>query len=557
MKFNKLLYCAGLVAMAAVSSCKKDSQNGGFENTGNFTDKDGPLKSFASFPIGFAVEYPLATTNTAYWNTIKGDAGWITFGNELKNNFVLKADGTYDFTRADAFYDLATAAGIQVFGHTLVWHSQQQSAYYNSQIGVTGGGSGPTNLLPNGGFETSATGTFPFANWSSYNLSTGSSWSAATGADIRSGTSALKVVVGVDNAGRQFTVQGASALFATTPGTSYKVSYYVKAANAASAAIRFSTQNDAGGGANYQGDQNVTTGYSLVEWTFVANSAQTRILMDLGAKANTYFFDDITVTDATVVAPPSGAQLAVKVDALMKSHIETVLNRYKGKIKAWDVINEPFSDGGALRDNTNTPAGNGIFVWQNYLGADYAIKAFQYARAVDPTADLYMNDYNLESNATKLTNFVNMAKAAKAANSGITGVGTQMHMLVTTPYANIITMFQQLAATGLKVRISELDVRINPGGANPTANYVPTEIDYRNQAAMYKFVVAAYLKYVPAAQRGGITIWGVDDTTSWLNTSTNVTANKLDYPLLYDKSFGKKQAYAGVKQGLQGNGENL
>ena len=73
---------------------------------------------------------------------------------------------------------------------------------------------------------------------------------------------------------------------------------------------------------------------------------------------------------------------------------------------------------------------------------------------------------------------------------------------------------------------------------------------------MYKFVIATYIKYVPAAQRGGITIWGVDDSSSWLNTSANVTANRLDYPLLFDKNFSKKPAYAGVKQALQGNGEN-
>ncbi|MNR12059.1 Endo-1,4-beta-xylanase A precursor [compost metagenome] len=79
-----------------------------------------------------------------------------------------------------------------------------------------------------------------------------------------------------------------------------------------------------------------------------------------------------------------------------------------------------------------------------------------------------------------------------------------MHMLISTPYANIINMMQKLASTGLKVKITELDMRINPGGSNPQAGFKATDYDLRLQAAMYKFVVATYLKYVPAAQRGGI-----------------------------------------------------
>ncbi len=214
------------------------------------------------------------------------------------------------------------------------------------------------------------------------------------------------------------------------------------------------------------------------------------------------------------------------------------------------MINEPFTDAAELRNNTNTPVvpetRTDIFVWQNYLGRDYAAKAFTYARAADATADLYMNDYNLEASTAKLDAFITLAKELKAANTGITGVGTQMHCNINTSYTQIDNMLQKLAATGLKVRISELDVRLNP---SDKVGSVGTSLALQNlQASMYNYVAKAYLKYVPEAQRGGITVWGVADGDSWITTSLA----KNDAPLLFNASYGKKPAFSGFAQGLKG-----
>ncbi|WP_207424624.1 endo-1,4-beta-xylanase [Desertivirga brevis] len=559
MKLNTLLYSAIIAAAGIFSSCEKDSQNGAFENTGNFTDTTGGLKSAAAFPIGLAIEYQPAITNPKYWSIVKNEAAAITFGNELKNNAIVKADGSYDFATADNFYNLAKNNGIEVFGHTLVWHSQQRATYYNSLIGSSGNSGGVTNLVVNPGFETTTVGTAaePADGWQVLN---GSGQFVSASTNTNSGSKALQVNVpaGGQNWNSQLVTK---AQIPVTAGKTYTISYFIKGANAQT--IQFEVRPFSGttaGSINYQGGRPVTTSYAKVSYDYVVPAGVTAIQLafDLGGTANTLYLDDVSVIDASAVPPPSNTQIATIVDNAMKNHIQTVLSRYAGKIKAWDVINEPFADDATLRNNTNTPAGtrNDIFVWQHYLGRDFAAKAFQYAKAADPTADLYMNDYNLESSPSKLDAFVTLAKELKAANTGITGVGTQMHMLLSTPYANIINMMQKLAATGLKVRISELDIRINPGGANPSTNYVPSEYDLRLQAAMYKFVVATYKKYVPEAQRGGITVWGIDDTSSWLNTSTNVAANRLDYPLLWNKDFAKKPAYAGFKQALLGNGEN-
>lgn len=540
-----------LFAVTGMYSCKEEAMFNGGDSLANaqFTDTVGSLKSFVNFPIGLAVEYPLSSTNSKYWSIVKRESTWVTFGNELKNSSLVKADGTYDFTTADNFYNLATAAGLKVFGHTLVWHTQQRATYYNNLIGATGNTSAPTNLLTTGtvngnpGFED-GTGNV-FTNWSTFNGA--ASFSAATGADVRSGARALKATVTADNPGGEWRVQIASALFPTEVGKNYKVTYWVKAANPGTAAIRLSTQNSAGQNASYQGNQNVSTSYVMQEFTFAAKDAQTRILLDLGAKANTYFFDDITIADASIVPPPTGPALVAIVDNAMKKHIQTVVAKYAGKITAWDVINEPFSDGAELRNNVNTPVPTGrtdVFVWQNYLGREYASKAFIYARAMDANADLYMNDYNLEASSAKVDAFVTLAKELKAANTGITGVGTQMHCNVNTSYAQIDNMFIKLAATGLKVRVSELDVRLNP--LEKTGNVAGSAALQNLQAAMYKYVVQSYLKHVPAAQRGGLLVWGVSDSDSWITVM-----GKNDAPLLFDNSYVKKPAFGGIAQGLK------
>jgi len=561
MKRYKLFYLA-IVALALATGCKKDSQNGGFENDGGFTDFTGPLKSSADFPIGIAAEYGLSTTNQKYWDIVKAEAGNITFGNELKNGSIVRADGSYDFTTADNFYNLAKNAGLEVFGHTLVWHSQQRASYYNNLVGGGSTGGGATNLAINPGFETTTVGTAaePADGWSVLN---GSGQFTSVTTNTNSGSKAIQVVVPGTSPDAWRLQMITKAQIPVTAGKTYNISYYIKGTTNTSVQIEIRPYKGATADAViYRGGKPVTTNYARVldTYTVPADVTAIQLAFDLGGStANTLYLDDVSIMDAAAVPPPTGPAIVAIVDNAMKNHIETVLNHYKGKIKGWDVINEPFAETGELRNNTNTPTPSGrtdIFVWQNYLGKDYAAKAFQYAKAVDPSLDLYMNDFNLESSTAKLDAFVAMAKELKAANTGITGVGTQMHMLISTPYANIISMMQKLASTGLKVKITELDMRINPGGANPQAGFKASAYDLRLQAAMYKFVVATYLKYVPPAQRGGITIWGVDDTSSWLNSSTNVTDNKLDYPLLFDKDFNKKPAYAGFKQGLLSNGQN-
>lgn len=524
------------VAIALFTTSCKKNQVFGVDNNGNFTDTTGTLKSAASFPIGLAAEYPLSSTNAKYWATVKREASAITFGNELKNSSVMANNGSLNFTTADAFYSLATNAGLQVYGHCLVWHSQQNTNYLNTITG--GGGTSAPNLVANPGFETAGSGKL-FANWSDLNHSNGT-FSDAGAALAHSGSHALQAVCTAG--GNNYNTQILSDTWPTTVGKSYTISYWIKGAAAGS--IQFEIRN-ADASVNYQGGKAVTTGWTQISYSYTATTATMAIAFDLGGNANTFYIDDLSVVDAAAAAPPSGPALVTAVDNAMHTYITGVVSHYAGKIKQWDVLNEPFTDGGVLRDNSNTAAGNGIFVWQAYLGRAYAASAFNYAHAADPAAELFMNEYNLETTPAKLTAFVTLATELKTAGVPITGVGTQMHISIGTPKAGIDNMFKVLAATGLKIRISELDVQANPSGST---SFVLTPIIAADQAEMYKYVVWSYLQNVPAAQRAGITVWGVDDASSWIITSQH----KVDQPLLFDANFAKKPAYAGFKQGLQG-----
>lgn len=536
MKTKIIIRGLSLVLLAGMYSCKKDPV--GIMAEGGFTDTAGPLKSAAGFPIGFAIDYTPMKNDPKYAATVAREGNSVTFGYQMKHGAVVKDDGSFDWSKTDELVNLATASGLQIFGHTLGWHSNQNANYLKSYAGIVLPAT--VELLANPGFES---GTTNLANWSTYNAANGATISVGSGpSEVRSGTRSMKVVNPVANPGNQWRVQVASDLFNTEIGKQYAVTYWVKAA-AAGGSIRLSTQTSGGGSAQYQGDQTIGTTFQQITWTITANSPQTRILFDMGQVANTYYIDDASVKE--VVGAPSGSQIAAKLDVALGNFITAMVTRYKDKVKEWDVVNELFADNGSIRNNTNTSiTPTDVLVWSHYMGRDYALKAFNYAKAADPNALLYINDYNLESQPAKLDSLIAFVNELKTKGAKVDGIGTQMHIGLNTSYAGIDAAFQKLAATGLKIRISELDVRINPTD-KPDLSTSRTMNAY--QAQMYNYVINSYLKHIPPAQRAGITIWGVTDADSWIVT----VQKKKDYPMLFDNNYVKKPAYSGVLQALK------
>ncbi|MCS7338608.1 MAG: endo-1,4-beta-xylanase [Verrucomicrobiae bacterium] len=234
--------------------------------------------------------------------------------------------------------------------------------------------------------------------------------------------------------------------------------------------------------------------------------------------------------------------------ARMREHIHTVVGRYKGRIKGWDVVNEALDEDGRLRQ---TP-------WLRIIGDDYIAKAFEFAHEADPEAELYYNDFSLE-NKPKRDGAVALIKRLKAQGIPITGVGLQGHYTLNWPskkqLAETIRAFSEL---GLKVMITELDVDVLPRadahrGAdlmvryqhdpklNPYTAGLPDSVQ-RKLAKRYADIFDVLVRHSDAVTR--VTFWGVTDRDSWLNYWP--MPGRTNHPLLFDRHYQPKPAFYAV-----------
>jgi endo-1,4-beta-xylanase len=215
---------------------------------------------------------------------------------------------------------------------------------------------------------------------------------------------------------------------------------------------------------------------------------------------------------------------------LLKTHIQTIVGRYKNDILSWDVVNEAFLEDGSLRNS----------LWLQKLGPAYIEKAFRYAREVAPDALLFYNDYNLESNPAKLNSVLKLLNALRNRGVRVDGIGVQMHVSIAYPEpAQIAKAFQQISTEQYRVHVSELDVSVNPFGRD----LEPNAKIWQQQADLLGAIVLHY-RQIPQQLQFGITLWGVSDQNSWIR----YFYQRADYPLLYDDQYQPKPAYCKMKE---------
>ncbi|MGW2644122.1 non-reducing end alpha-L-arabinofuranosidase family hydrolase [Streptomyces sp. NPDC001393] len=201
--------------------------------------------------------------------------------------------------------------------------------------------------------------------------------------------------------------------------------------------------------------------------------------------------------------------------SVMDNHITTEMTHYKGKIYAWDVVNEAFADDGSGQHRSS--------VFQDVLGNGFIEEAFRTARAADPSAKLCYNDYNIENwTDAKTQGVYAMVKDFKARGVPIDCVGFQSHFGAGGPPAGYQTTLSKFAALGVDVQITELDI----AQASPTA------------------YAGAVQTCMNVARCTGITVWGIRDSDSW-RTGEN--------PLLFDAGGNNKPAYNAVLTALGGS----
>lgn len=230
----------------------------------------------------------------------------------------------------------------------------------------------------------------------------------------------------------------------------------------------------------------------------------------------------------------------------MREHIHTVVGRYKGRVDSWDVVNEALNEDGTMRESR----------WYEIVGDDYLVKAFEYAREADPDAELYYNDYSLES-PPKREGALRLVTSLQDQGAPITGIGTQSHisMLRFPDLEQVDQTLTDLASLGIDVMVTELDLNVLPSardeegelleGTDIYVDGMPEEVQ-QEQAQRFRELFDIYLKHSDALAR--VTFWGFADADSWLNY---LPMERTNYPLLFDRNLEPKPAFHAVVEAAQ------
>ncbi|MCM3652928.1 endo-1,4-beta-xylanase [Metabacillus litoralis] len=207
--------------------------------------------------------------------------------------------------------------------------------------------------------------------------------------------------------------------------------------------------------------------------------------------------------------------------SILKGHIQTVVGHYKGKIYAWDIVNEAFNEDGTLREN----------IWLKTIGPEYIELSFEWAHEADPNALLYYNDFNNERMNKKSDAIYKMVKNFKKRGIPIDGVGFQMHSSITYEknYDQLKENFKRFEEINVDVQITEMDVKVqhSKDSYNERLN---------QQAKMYADTLDVCLS---ADNCSAFVTWGISDRYSWI---PDYTGNE-DFPLLFDEDYQPKPSY--------------
>lgn len=368
-----------------------------------------------------------------------------------------------------------------------------------------------------------------------------------------------------------------------TVGKTYMYSVMVKA-TVINPDFTLQVQDANGGnGEGYVSAATAVDQWIPIEGEFVCkNEGIARLCINYGKVAGTYYIDNFkfgekkeTATAQTLRASTRAGGISYKLKTpeekkaallgAMEAWIKGML-QHQGmeRVKEWDVINEPIADNNQWRgidgnfmsngddapdtapvedeeNGLNLNWANDHFYWGYYIGKEYAVKAFEYARKY-AAADvkLYVNDYNLETNPSKLAALIDFVNYIEDNGQTVDGIGTQMHVTASSiTREQIDAMFKTMAATGKLVRVTELDVAL--GTSSPSAEQLAT------QANVYQMIFESYKANVPESQQSGITIWTLSDNAAeheyWLSG---------DAPNLFDANYERKHAYKGVCDGIAG-----
>jgi endo-1,4-beta-xylanase len=299
---------------------------------------------------------------------------------------------------------------------------------------------------------------------------------------------------------------------------------------------------------------NTITPENSLKWMFIQpkpnkfNFKAADKYVEMGLKNNMYIVGHALVWHAQLADFMQNIDNSAEARKHVDNHINRLVSRYKGKIDAWDVVNEAFEEDGSLRAS----------VFYKNMGENYIEEVFRITEKADPDADLIYNDYNLYK-PEKRAAVLKMVKNFKSNGTKINGVGVQAHWDLKSPsLEEIEQIILDIHAEGVSVSFTELDISVLPNpwemvGAEVTQNFSKFEGDpkmnpYPNGlpdavqeklAKRYQDIFNLFVKHRDKINR--VTFWGVMDKHSWLNDWP--IKGRTNYPLLFDRDYQPKVAY--------------
>lgn len=495
----------------------------------------------SDFPSA-ALPYRLAVTNFDE----------VVAGNAMKYASCVKDDGSMDFSQVQEFVTAAQDAGVNVYGHCLGWHAQQNLRYLNGLIADRVISTDPDDIedIEDKYVDYSTFTSFPYY--------------------VMGYTPEFEDGCMVSHYPGEWYQYFVADGITTEIGQSYKVTVCMQGSTAGQLNVQFGNWGN------------------LLEKTLYFTDQMQEITIE---------FDNCPVESSFVVFQPGTYVGDIKIKWLKVSHaspnvqpltpeekkdtlsmamanwIDGMMEATQGAVTAWDAINEAISggdnDGDGYYDLQHaattdpTDAANN-FYWQDYLGdLDYvryviadARKSFA-AHGGDPSQlKLFINDYNLEStwdNNMKARSMVHWIQQWESDGvTHIDGIGTQMHISYNLDSIAqkrqeqaVDSMFAILARSGKLIRVSELDMGINDVNGQSIPTTQVTVAQQKKMAEFYTYIINSYFRYVPAAQRYGITQWCITDSPAGSGWRPGEPVG------LWNESYQRKPQYEGYVKGLQ------
>ena len=563
MKKLYLLFIAGCLSVSAMA---QENFEQGKPNNNNYRYLDAyqglkeyiDYSKYPNFKLGAGTTASDYLKKTTVYKMTNANFTETVAGNAMKMGSCVDGNGNMNFTTVKNYVKTATDAGLNVYGHTLAWHSQQPIGWLTKLIAdkPDPSGEGEYTVVASKDFRTQQN-----VGWKADETENGYTikFDATNGLKVTT-TKSLPWQV-------QFVVMDNILL---EKNKKYQMTMTIKGSKNGYVEGNIGTW---GSGPNVK--FNFTTEWQDVTVDVTPTMDSNFYLMHIPNYVGDVYIKQIKFEGYKVNTIPQTAQ--EKHDTLvyaMDKWIHGMMDACEGKCKAWDLVNEAISGGGndgqgnyVLQSSTQENSGSwdvggSAFYWQDYMGdLEYVRQACRLARKYGPEdIKLFINDYNLESdwdNNKKVKSLINWIKKWEA--DGVTyidGIGTQMHIscfenanIQNSIKSHITTMFQLMANSGKLVRVSEMDMGYvrgtNRWGSSVKTDQL-TEAEHKKMADFYEWIIKQYLTIIPPEQQWGICQWCTTDSP------TNSGWRGGEPVGIWDLTYYRKHAYAGFVRGLNG-----